>query len=139
MTITSFRKKWPGLIRRAEKDLRRKFKKKPMLRVLKTIPKDVAQNDLDFYEGSDGKPEKVVYPRVYLRRRMVRDYEPLATALALHELRENLARQHGHSLSQAHRLANRHRKRDAKRLGLKTLGWELRDYYGDKRQRGMTL
>lgn len=139
MTIAGLRRKWPSLVRRAERDLGKRFKNQPTLRLVKTIPRDVAQNDLDYYEGSDGKPERIVYPRVYMRRRMVRDYEPLAEAIALHELRENLALQHGSSLPQAHREALDHRRKDVKRLGLRQLGWELRDYYGDRRRQPRAL
>lgn len=128
MTITSFRRRWPSLVRRAERDMGKEFKKKPTLKLQRNTGRSVAYFDEDPV-------------RIHISRRMVRDHTRLAEAVVLHELREGLLIQDGMSETRAHRLIAKRRfhERDAKRLGLKTLGWELRDYYGDKRRQRREL
>jgi len=127
--ISNFRRRYPSLVRRAERDAGMKFKKKPRLVLFKRTPNDTCACGKLWHNG-EGKNLEVVKAEICLSKRMVRDYEPLAEVVASHELRENLMMQHGCSKTKSHRLAERLERRDEKKLGLKRAGWELRNYYG---------
>lgn len=66
---------------------------------------------------------------------MVRENPKLAELAVMHELRENLAYQHGCSQARAHRRVSKMERGDRRRLGLKkSAGWLFRDHYRWKRE-----
>jgi len=131
-TIVALRRKYPRLIKRAERSMRLKFKRKPTLRVSKGgRPRDECLRE----HNRHGTVSKVVLARVTIPRRMAKEKPKLAELAVMHELRENLAYQNGHSQSQAHRKASKMERGDRKRLGLKkNAGRLFRDHYHWKRE-----
>jgi len=99
MSLTSFRKSWGRLIRKAEtKTL--KFKHKPKLKLSRRlVPSETV--------GSVSVP-----------RKLVKKNSRFAEVSALHELREALRRQNGYSRRAAHRIATRNEAGDIRKLGL---------------------
>lgn len=125
MTIVGLRRKWLRLIRQVEREERKKFKRKPSLKLHDGRPRSEQVR-----YRKNGRVTKVAMSRVVLSRRMCRDREALAVLTAKHELRELLHEQHGVSRTKAHRLAVKREKSDRKRLGLtKSYGWLAREFW----------
>lgn len=126
MTIASLRRKWPKLIREAQKSMHLKFKRKPTLKISpggrprgETIT--IRQN---------GKVVEVELAYVTIPKRMVKANSKLAELCVFHELTEDLAIQNGMSPTKAHRQATKHTERYRKRIGSKQAGRLLSKHYG---------
>ncbi len=126
MTQASLRRKFSGLVRKAETSTRIKFKHKPVLKFReRAYPQTTGQM------SRDRTNVKTVH--VQVSKRMAREAPKLAVICILHELRETLYFQRGYSARQADLKAQRFERGDMRRAGFgdrKKLGWLLRKYYG---------
>lgn len=131
MTIAALKRKYPRLIRQAERSMRLKFKRKPILRISKGgRPRDECERERE----GNRKITKVTLARITIPKRMAKENPKVAELAALHELRENLAFQNGYSITRSHRTACKREHGDRARLGLKKhSGWLFRDHYHWKR------
>lgn len=121
----SIRKKWPSLVRKAEKSTRMKFKKRPVLKLARR-----AHPSTEMEISRNRKQVRKIH--VHVSRRMARENPALAEVCLLHELREALYVQRGYSKRQSDLKAQRFERGDMRRAGLdrKKLGWALRSFYG---------
>lgn len=131
MTIAQMRRKWPSLIRKAEKSTRMKFRRKPVLKLDRHYP------STDMTISRNRKYVRKIH--VHVSKRMVRENPKLAEVCLLHELREALYVQQGYSPRQADLKAQKREVGDMQRAGFgdrKKLGWLLRSFYHRKVERG---
>jgi len=106
-SVTQFRRRWPGLIRKVQSERHTKFQKKPTLKLGRGKPR----NETWWRNG------EVTRSKITLPKRIIRNYkEKYAVIMARHELRESLAIQGGWRASRAHAYASRRQRGDMRRL-----------------------
>lgn len=126
MTIAGLRRKWSRLISQVEREEGKKFLRKPTLTLYNGRPSNISER---YRKGK--RVTEVTKAKVLMNRRMARDSEKLAVLCAKHELREQLALQHGKSKTESHKLACAREKRDRRKLGFRrSSGWLLREFFG---------
>ena len=124
MTIVSLRRKYPSLVKRAEKSCRLRFEKRPTLKLGRGYPRNET-----WRSKRNGTVKRA---RVTVSRRMAKEDPKLAQLCILHELRSNLLLQNGYSPSRARKRATRMERGDMKRLGFngrKKAKWLLWNFY----------
>ena len=130
MTISTFKRRFPSLIRQVEKEERKKFLQKPSLHLHNARPRS---EQIVHKTKRNGRVTGASKVKVFLNRRMARDREQVAILSAKHEFRELLLEQHGVSQTRAHRRAQKKEETDRRALGLKkSYGWYAREFWKPK-------
>jgi len=123
--VYKLQKDYPRLVRMVERSNHSRFKRRPTLVVCKGgRPRGESER---IRRGK--RVVGVSKSRIFIPRRMARENKPLARLAVIHELREDLAFQNGNCKTKSHKLALKAEKAYRRRVGSKSGGRLLNDFY----------